>query len=190
MAGFFRSMAIGKLIMSKINLESETLVECLLRRKGGTQVPFGRHGSNHTVYNFQPVDPNDPESPHVADVPDYDHYDRLMDIREGYRAYNHEDYEPTYQIPAANPEAQNFDSKNNMFDILSVDPNTVSNDWLAAFAKEVLDLPPRTKTKIAEYALTKYEVELSQQLTANEMIREVLKLRIEEEKRSAAASNE
>ncbi len=184
-------MAIGKSIMSKINLESETLVECLLRRKGGTKVPFGRHGSNHTVYNFQPIDANDPESPHVADVPNEDHYERLLSIREGYRAYNHEDYEPTYQIPAANPEAQNFDSKNNMHDILSVDPNTVSNDWLAAFAKEVLELPPKTKSKIAEYALTTYEVELSPQLTANEMIREVLKLRIDEEKRSAdAAANE
>ena len=68
--------------MNNINIESKTLVECILRRTGGTQIKFGYHGAKATVYNFLPLDSNDPDSPHVADVPNQEHYNRFISIKE------------------------------------------------------------------------------------------------------------
>lgn len=52
------------------------LIECILRRTGGTHVDLGS-----AIYHFAP----DEAGRHVADVTDDDHIDRLLAIPEGYR---------------------------------------------------------------------------------------------------------
>lgn len=52
------------------------LIECILKRDGGTKVELG-----NTTYHFAP----DSEGRHVAMVADPDHIGRLLSISEGYR---------------------------------------------------------------------------------------------------------
>lgn len=53
-----------------------TLIECILKRDGGTKIDLGG-----MTYHFAP----DPEGRHVAMVADPDHISRLLSIPEGYR---------------------------------------------------------------------------------------------------------
>lgn len=53
-----------------------TLIECILKRDGGTKIDLG-----NTTYHFAP----DSEGRHVAMVADPDHIGRLLSISEGYR---------------------------------------------------------------------------------------------------------
>lgn len=175
--------------MSKIDLNSTSIVECLIKRKGGSDVPFGFNAAKQVVYRFRALDEKDPESPHIADVSNDDHYDRLISIRESYRPYNHKNYEPVTQIPSAtnDDDEEEFDPTDGN-DLLSVDLNSVSNDWLQAFAKDVLKLPPKNKEKLAAYASTTYELDLASSMTANEMIRSIAIERKKEERNAHEAA--
>lgn len=172
--------------MSKIDLKSTTLVECLIKRKGGSDIPFGFSAAKQVTYRFRPLDTSDPESPHIADVTNDDHYDRLISIRESFRPYSPATYQPATQIPSANTEDV-FDPIDGN-DLLSVDLNTVSNDWLQAFAKDVLKLPPKNKEKLSQYASETYEIDLAHSMTANEMIRSIAVERKKEERNAHEAA--
>ncbi|WP_288385432.1 hypothetical protein [uncultured Acinetobacter sp.] len=174
--------------MSKINLNSENLIECLIKRKGGTDVPFGFNAAKQITYRFRPLDVNDPESPHIAEVSNEDHYSRFISIRESYRPYNSDNYEPVTQIPSADQDDEDEFDPVDGNDLLSVDLNTVSNDWLQNFAKDVLKLPPKTKDKLSTYAKTTYGLDLDHSMTANEMIRSIAVERKKEERNAHEAA--
>ncbi|WP_151721060.1 hypothetical protein [Acinetobacter ursingii] len=174
--------------MSKVDLKSETLVECLIKRKGGSDVPFGFSAAKQVSYRFRPLDANDPESPHIADVTNDDHYDRLISIRESFRPYSQATYQPATQIPSANTNDEDGFDPTDGNDLLSVDLNTVSNDWLQAFAKDVLKLPPKNKERLSLYASDTYEIDLAHSMTANEMIRSIAVERKKEERNAHEAA--
>lgn len=177
--------------MSKqINLESKTLVESILKRTGGTPVKFGYHGGKATVYNFQPIDADDPDSPHIADVPNEEHYNRLMTIKEGYRPYDPDaEYEDIFSIPSGDDAGkEGFSTKNDMNDLLSVDPQTVSNEWLQEFAKTILNVTQ--KQALADLATSRYQLEFDYKTTStNEIIRLILIERQAEEKAENEANH-
>ncbi|MBV6551774.1 hypothetical protein KTN00_12185 [Acinetobacter soli] len=174
--------------MTTINLQSENLIECMIKRAGGTDVPFGFSNRKKTVYRFRPIDSTDPESPHVADVTNDEHYERFISIAEAYRPYSQDEYEePATLIPSSDPQ-NNYDPSD-YNDLLSVDLNTVSNDWLANFSKLVLKISPTSKAKLAEYASTTYELTLdTKTMTANEMIRSIAIERKKEERNADEAA--
>ncbi|VCW98717.1 hypothetical protein BANRA_04028 [Acinetobacter baumannii] len=64
--------------MSKINLESETLVECLLRQGHAPLAVTDQIIRYITFSQLMLMILNH----HVADVPNEDHYERLLSIRE------------------------------------------------------------------------------------------------------------
>ena len=164
-----------------LDLSAENLIECFIKREGGTEVPFGFHGAKQTVYKFQPIDSEDPDSPHVCNVADEAHYQRFVNIPESYRPYDHSaEYEPVIAVVAPSG-SDNFDASNNMFDILSVNPDDVSNDWLMAYAGEVLKA--KQKQKLADMATTQYGLEFDYNTsTTTDIIRMILVKRIEEER--------
>lgn len=168
----------------KVDLEADDLIECIIQRQGGTVVDFGFHNKRKVKYNFQPLNPLDPESPHICNVPNDDHYDRFLKITEAYRAFDpNEEYEPAYTAPTPDNDEDDFDPRNNFNDLLSVDPEDVSNDWLAEFAEIILETPIRQKQKIADLATTQYGIEFDYKTTsANDIVRKILVKRIEEER--------
>lgn len=58
------------------------LIECKLKRKGGTRIDFPE-----ASYHFAPR-PELPDAPHLAEVKHDAHVDRLLSIPEAYREYN------------------------------------------------------------------------------------------------------
>ena len=169
---------------NKVNLELDDLIECILKRTGGTVVEFGFHNKKKIKYHFQPLDPLDPDSPHVCNVSNNDHYYRFLDIEEAYRAFNpEEDYEPVYSAPTADNNEDNFDPRNDFNDLLSVNPEDVSNDWLGKFATTILEIPIKQKQKLADMATAQYGLEFDYKTTsATDIVRKILVERIKEER--------
>ena len=111
-----------------------------------------------------------------------------MKIRESFRAYQADQYEPVTHIPVADHNDDDQFNAEDAHDLLSVDLNTVSNDWLQSFAKEVLKLPAKNKDKLVAYADTTYELELNHSMTVNEMIRSIAIERKKEERSAHEAA--
>ncbi|HHX4894666.1 TPA: hypothetical protein ACVB8O_002146 [Acinetobacter baumannii] len=168
---------------NKINLEADDLIECILQRKGGTIVEFGFHAKKKVKYHFQPLNPLDPDSPHVCNVPNDDHYDRLLNIPEAYRAFDpDEEYEPVLAAPAPSDD-DDFDPRNDFSDLLSVNPEDVSNDWLGKFAETILGIKISQKQKLADVATKQYGLEFDYKTTsAVDIVRLILVERIEQER--------
>lgn len=173
------------------DLTSENLIECVLKRKGGTVVEFGFHANKKVKYHFQPLDTTDPDSPHVCNVENAEHYERFVNIPEAYREFfPDEDYEPPMQLVSPSDNKDAFDPRNDFEDLLSVNADDVSNDWLAKFATVILDIKPTAKQKLADYLTKTYPaIEFDYQTTtASEIIRLILVQRIEEERNASEAA--
>lgn len=173
------------------DLQAENLIECILKRKGGTVVNFGFHKNRLVVYHFKPLDQTDPESPHVCNVENAEHYERFVNIPEAYREYfPDEEYMPAMQVPTPTESTDPFDPRNDFKDLLSVNPDDVSNDWLAKFSTVILDIKPTAKQKLADYLKTTYPtLEFDYQTTtASEITRLILVQRIEEERNASEAA--
>lgn len=54
------------------------LLECKIRRQGGTTVDLPNEDGSTTAYHFKPLDPTRADSPHVADVADMAHLSRFI----------------------------------------------------------------------------------------------------------------
>lgn len=168
--------------MPNINLKSDSLVESLLKRKGGTKVTLGHKITAQRKYDFQPLDVTDPESPHICDVQDEDDYAHFLSIREGFRRYRVGKTNAVDSIPANQTKINEDDFKNQFDDLLSVDADGVSNEWLQQFSNVVLEISPKAKAKLSDYLKQTYGKELEGVPAANTIIREILKARIAEEK--------
>lgn len=164
------------------------LIQCLLRRKGGTKVAFGNNEATQTVYHFKPLDPNLPGSPHVCEVDNEEHADRFLSIREAYRLYrggnDHVD-----KIPVTKgAEVDEGKFKNRFDDILSIDFETADNTTVSKWAKEVLELTPSHSAKIREKAAS-LDVEVKKGDNMNELLRKIGKaMQAEERAASEQAS--
>jgi len=132
--------------------QTTTAIQCLLRRKGGTQVAFGHNQSTQVNYDFQPLDSKKPNSPHVCQVADDEHLARFLAIPEAYRLYRAGDAAVT-KIAVTKP-VNNDDGafKNRFDDILSINFETAENDTVTAWAKEVLELTTAHSAKIKQKA--------------------------------------
>lgn len=170
---------------NKINLEADDLLECILKRKGGTVVEFGFHNKKKVKYHFQPLNPLDPDSPHICNVPNLEHYKRLVSITEAYREFDPDgEYEQVYAIQKSGDDSD-FDGRNDYEDLLSVNPEEVSNDWLAGFTQQVLQIKLTQKQKLTDYAKTSYGIEVDKTVTAADLARLILVACIEEEREAS-----
>lgn len=173
----------------KVDLTQENIIECVLKRKGGTLVNFGFHNRKKSVYHFQPLDPNDPDSPHVCNVENEEHYERFVNIPEAYREFfPDEEYEPVVELSSPAPQ-QDYDPRNDFNDLLSVNPEDVSNDWLEKFTKTILGITLKQKQELADYLKKTYGEEPDyKSTTAAELARLILKQRIQEEQNASDAA--
>lgn len=163
------------------DLKSTTLVESIIKRKGGTVVPFG-HGHHRQVnYHFKPIDSSSPDSAHVCDVPDDVHRHQLLAIKDGYRLYN----QPEEQFfedgdqdddddQGGNKQGQGDDTVD-YEDMLGLNADTVSTDFLKKYAKEHLKISATSKATAQEYAKSNYDIDLDGTMTVISMLREIMK---------------
>lgn len=54
------------------------LIECRIKRAGGTHVDMPNPDESTTAYHFRPLDPSRADSPHVADVSNMAHVSRFI----------------------------------------------------------------------------------------------------------------
>lgn len=145
-------------------------VECLIKRKDGSVIEFG-FPPKVTKFHFKP-ESDDFDAPHVCDVPDNSPYlGRLLAITEGYRVYGAEVAED--DSPSADEKADPYADK---FDNLHlVNPNDVDGKFLAAFARDVLQVPANSKSAIADLLKKEFGIDVAvTRETPNSMIRMAL----------------
>ena len=144
-----------------INLQSPDLIQSLIRRKGGTKVSLGHHAAMKRNYHFKPVDPSDPDSAHVADVTNEDDYAVFIAASDIYRRYK-AGQPPVIAVASVDPEQQQnlADKQRNRYDdLLSIsNVESLSNEWLEGFARDVLDVPITNRADLMtianDYGLT------------------------------------
>lgn len=167
--------------VAEANREDGEMIQCLLRRKGGTKVTFGNNRATQKTYHFKPVNADDENSPHVCAIDDEEHADQLLSIREAYRLYRGgagvvDKIEVT--MGAENDEnafVNRFD------DILSIDFETAENNTVADWAKEVLELTPSHSAKIRQKA-DSLNVKAAKGDNMNELLRKIGQAMQEEER--------
>ena len=167
--------------VAEANSEDGEMIQCLLRRKGGTKVTFGNNRATQKTYHFKPVNADDENSPHVCAIDDEEHADQLLSIREAYRLYRGgagvvDKIEVT--MGAENDEnafVNRFD------DILSIDFETAENNTVADWAKEVLELTPSHSAKIRQKA-DSLNVKAAKGDNMNELLRKIGQAMQEEER--------
>lgn len=148
-------------------------VECLIKRKGGSVIEFG-HPPKVTKFHFKP-ESDDIDAPHVCDVPDASpHLGKLLAIREGFRVYGAEDddehgAQESDPYAVVSPYADQFDN------LHLVNPDTVDGKFLAAFARDVLEVPATNKTRLADFLKSEFDIDANPtRETANSLIRMAL----------------
>lgn len=167
--------------VAEANSADGEMIQCLLRRKGGTKVTFGNNRATQKTYHFKPVNADDENSPHVCAIDDEEHADQLLSIREAYRLYRGgagvvDKIEVT--MGAENDEnafVNRFD------DILSIDFETAENSTVADWAKEVLELTPSHSAKIRQKA-DSLNVKAAKGDNMNELLRKIGQAMQEEER--------
>lgn len=167
--------------VAEANSADGEMIQCLLRRKGGTKVVFGNNRATQKTYHFKPVNADDENSPHVCAIDDEEHADQLLSIREAYRLYRGgagvvDKIEVT--MGAENDEnafVNRFD------DILSIDFETAENNTVADWAKEVLELTPSHSAKIRQKA-DSLNVKAAKGDNMNELLRKIGQAMQEEER--------
>lgn len=167
--------------VAEANSADGEMIQCLLRRKGGTKVTFGNNRATQKTYHFKPVNADDENSPHVCAIDDEEHADQLLSIREAYRLYRGgagvvDKIEVT--MGAENDEnafVNRFD------DILSIDFETAENNTVADWAKEVLELTPSHSAKIRQKA-DSLNVKAAKGDNMNELLRKIGQAMQEEER--------
>ena len=145
-------------------------VESLIKRKGGSVIEFG-YPPKVTKFHFKP-ESDDIDAPHVCEITDGSPYlGRLLAITEGYRVYGAEVAED--DSPSADEKADPYADK---FDNLHlVNPNDVDGKFLAAFARDVLQVPANSKSAIADLLKKEFDIEVAvARETSNSMIRMAL----------------
>ncbi len=159
------------------------LIECLLKRTGGSDVVFGQNVLRQVVYKFRPVDEKDNSSSHLCEVDNKDHIAFFLSLRpkvyveyiEGKGAqFEDEDYE------AAEPKGEVEDFSDSM--LSTVNPDTVSNRYVEGFARQVLNVNPKDKKAIAAIYKQNTGKDLRTTMSATAMVRECLRCLVNDAK--------
>ena len=158
-------------------------IECLIKRRGGSEVTFGKNAATQVKYHFKPVDPANPDSPHVADVADDEHINRLLSI-PGYRIYR-DQAKPLASL-ALTPEPDNYQPEDEYADLVGIDADVVDGDWLHGFSRKVLAIDPKSKAKLSSRLKKSYEQTLPDGASANDYIRAILKNMIAEQEAASS----
>lgn len=164
------------------------LIECMIRRKNGTEVTMGgKHPINQRHYHFKPIDPSNPRSPHVCEVENEDDFDSFMAIKEGYRRYK-PDQPPAMRIAPPAPEPSIPNLRDRYDDVLSIrNVDELDNEWLAVFSNETLGIKSTDRAALVEHAGL-YGIETKKSQPALQIIRLIIHAMIDQEKRGAAAA--
>lgn len=151
------------------------LIECLLKRKDGSKVPFGKNVLKQVVYHFKPMSQDD-ESPHVAEVDNKDHANTLLAIRpKAYVPYiegeggqfDDEDFED------AEPKGEVDDYSDSV--MATIDADKVSAKYVKDFAKNVLNVNANDRKAISEIYAKNTGKTLRNTMTPTAMLRECLR---------------
>lgn len=156
-------------------------IQCLLRRKGGTQVTFGNNVATQTTYHFKPIDPEVDQSPHVCNVENKEHVSRLLSITESYRIYDGDD-SPVVSIPTKVSDASDEDPFANKFDdILSIDFEGIENKTVSDWAKEVLGFTNAQAAQVKKKA-AELDIKVTSADTMTGLLRKIGEAMQEEER--------
>lgn len=165
-------------------MEKNLIVQCLHKRKGGSIHTFGHHNAKQEKYHFEPVDPKDEDSAHVCTIAQSDpHLQDFLAIKEGFRVYSEGD--TVLSIPKVQTPVDTDKLKNRYEDLLSVDPELVDGIWLEGYAREVLDIDPKSTQLLKARYSDGYGLTLSGKPTNLTVIRAILKAQIAEEKQAS-----
>lgn len=113
------------------------LIECILRRVGGTRVTMGNPPVN---YHFKPADPTVEDSPHIADVSDPRHAKRFLEIKEAYKAGGKVDASVKKQLEEDEAAAKKAAEEQAALDGQNPDIIPVSEDTQIEITSELLAL--------------------------------------------------
>ena len=159
-------------------------IECVIKRKGGTQIHFGHHAATARHYDFQPegvgLNP-----PHVCEVDHDDDIGSLLAIKESFRIYR-ADAKPVLAIAEPEP-VDNSALKNRFDDLLSVDVNGVNNEWLEKFSRDVLGIEPTNRPELIA-KMQEYGLEAKPRQAVLSIVREILAAVVEQEQRGSDAA--
>ncbi len=167
--------------VAEANSEDGEMIQCLLRRKGGTKVVFGNNRATQKTYHFKPVNADDENSPHVCAIDDEEHADQLLSIREAYRLYRGGAGVVDKIEVTMGAESDENAFVNRFDDILSIDFETAENNTVADWAKEVLELTPAHSAKIRQKA-DSLNVKAAKGDNMNELLRKIGQAMQEEER--------
>lgn len=159
-------------------------IECLIKRKGGTQIHFGHHAALARHYDFQP-EGSGLNQPHVCEVDHDDDIGSLLAIKESFRVYR-VDAKPVLAIPEPEP-VDNSALKNRFDDLLSVDVEGVSNKWLGDFSRDVLGINQTDRPKLTE-KMIEFGLAPKERQAPLSMLREILGAMVEQEQRGSDAA--
>lgn len=160
-------------------------VQCLIQRKGGTQISFGNNPLTAKTYHFLPID-DKPNAPHVAVVDDEEHLSALLAVPEGYRLYLG-DNSPVASIPKPVDEAPAVSFKNRFDDILSIDFNNIDNDEIKKWSEQVLKVKATASSTIKQRA-DDLDIDHSDNPTMIELLRRIGKAMQQAEQRAIEAN--
>lgn len=154
------------------------LIESIIKRAGGTVITMPTEGKPDTEYHFKPEDGLF-DSPHVAEVNIQQHVDRFLSISEGFR------------VPGFDGEELAVIAGGDYANMAAIDPDAVSNKWLASFSRDVLKISPTSKTLLAERLQKAFGKEVDHRtLSATEIIREFVRCAVLEERANQDADQE
>lgn len=158
------------------------VIESLIREKGGRRIPFGSNAASAVTYHFKPESGNadDLDVPHVCEVPDQNHAARLLSITEGFRLYSAKNVGLPSELKISDPGS--YIPEDAYADILNLDANEVSTDWLSGYSRQKLGIVPTNKKVLREYLLKNYGVDPENDETANGLLRLILAEHIKAEK--------
>lgn len=71
------------------------LIESIIKRRGGTYIPFGPADNPEVVYHFAPTVDG---GPHVCEVANEAHIERFLSITEGFREIKTEEVKPPPKV--------------------------------------------------------------------------------------------
>lgn len=147
-------------------------VESLIKRKGGSVIEFG-YPPKVTKFHFKP-ESDDFDAPHTCEIPDNSPYLGKL-LAASFRIFGADEDDETQEsakvdpYTAVNPYADQFDN------LHKVNPDDVDGKFLAAFARDVLEVPAANKARLAEFLEKEFGIVVSaSRETANSLIRMAL----------------
>lgn len=164
---------------------SNNMIECVIKRKGGSIHTMGHHAATQRHYQFKPEDPSNPLSPHVCAVDDEGDYVAFLTVKESFRRHVSTN-KPVLSIPSQDESIQ-INLKDDINDLLSIDnPDTLTNAWLEKFSREILDIEINNKVELIDLA-SEYGLSFKKSNSPSTIVRGIVVEMIKEEKRGSAA---